>query len=302
MFGYIKPYVPELKVAEYEKYRAAYCGLCVCIGRATGQLSRMTLSYDLVFLAAVRMVLEGITPEFKPMRCLVHPLKNRLVMLENPALMYAARISAVLADEKNRDDREDEHGVDKLKSAAVRPVLSAFAREAERDLPSECRKNIRDRLEKLYELEKQSCGSAGETANAFGEVLGYVFSLGLEGETAEVARLIGYHTGRFTYICDAADDMTEDIKKHRYNPLAEGWGDYALNDGKMSPMVKEAVMTSAPIELEVLGEALEKLDKTHIMTPVIKNTVYLGMVKSLESAVEDKKDKKKAEKQTENDY
>ena len=24
MFGYIKPYVPELKVAEYEKYRAAY--------------------------------------------------------------------------------------------------------------------------------------------------------------------------------------------------------------------------------------------------------------------------------------
>ena len=96
--------------------------------------------------------------------------------------------------------------------------------------------------------------------------------------------------------------MTEDIKKHRYNPLAEGWGDYALNDGKMSPMVKEAVMTSAPIELEVLGEAIEKLDKTHIMTLVIKNTVYLGMVKSLERAVEDKKDKKKAEKQTENDY
>ena len=161
MFGYIKPYVPELKVAEYEKYRAAYCGLCVCIGRATGQLSRVTLSYDLVFLAAVRMVLEGITPEFKPMRCLVHPLKNRLVMLENPALMYAARISAVLADEKNRDDREDEHGVDKLKSAAVRPVLSAFAREAEKDLPDDCRKNIRERLEKLYDLEKQSCASAG---------------------------------------------------------------------------------------------------------------------------------------------
>ena len=223
-------------------------------------------------------------------------------MLENPALMYAARISAVLADEKNRDDSDDEHGVDKIKSAAVRPVLSAFAREAEKKLPVECRKNIRARLERLYELEKQSCQSAGETANAFGEVLGYVFSLGLEGETAEVARLIGYHTGRFTYICDAADDMTEDIKKHRYNPLAEGWGDYAMHDGKMSPMVKEAVMTSAPIELEALGEVIEKLDKTHIMTTVIKNTVYLGMVKSLERAVEDKKDKKKAEKQTENDY
>lgn len=73
---------PSWKVAEYEKYRAAYCGLCVCIGRATGQISRVTLSYDLVFLAAVRMVLEGITPEFKPMRCLVHPLKTGLSCLK----------------------------------------------------------------------------------------------------------------------------------------------------------------------------------------------------------------------------
>ncbi len=294
MFGYIKPYVPELKVAEYEKYRAAYCGLCVCIGQVTGQLSRMTLSYDLVFLAAVRMVLENITPEFKAMRCLAHPTSKRLVMLKNPALMYAAKISAVLADEKNRDDNDDEHGVDKLKSVALHPILSGFAREAEKTLPNDCRKNIRERLEKLYILEKQKCSSADETAAAFGEVLAYVFSLGLDGEKALLASQIGYHTGHFTYICDAADDMPDDIKRKRYNPLAEGWGEYAITDGKMSEMVKSSVMTSAPIELEVLGELTEKLDKSHIMTPIIRNTVYLGMVKSLGNAVEH--EKKKLEK------
>ena len=300
MFGYVKPYVPELKVSEYEKYRAAYCGLCRSIGQVTGQLSRLTLSYDLVFLVAVRMVLEGINPEFKPMYCLVHPMKKRLVMTENSALTYAVQISAVLADEKNRDDLNDEHGIDKIKSSAVYPMLSAFAKTAEKDLPADCRQTVREKLEKLNELEKQGSTSLNDTADAFGEVLRYVFSLGLTGEKAEIAGIIGYNTGRFAYICDAADDMTDDIKKHRYNPIAEGWGELALTDGKMSPMVKEAIMISTPIELEKLGDETDKLDNNNIMTPIIKNTVYLGMLKSLEHAVEDKK--KNTEKQMENDY
>lgn len=299
MFGYVRPRVPELKVAEYEKYRAAYCGLCRSIGRVTGQLSRLTLSYDIVFLAAVRMVVEEITPEFEPMRCPAHPASRRLVMRDNPALSYAAEVSALLAAEKNRDDTEDERGADKVKSLAVKPLLSGFSRRAEKKLSAggrsgeECREKIRELLGGLSRLEGNGCTSANETCSAFGEVLGYVFSLGLEGEKKDLARRIGCHTGRFIYICDAADDMVEDIKKHRYNPLALGWGEYALADGKMSPMVKEAVMTSAPIELEALADEVERLDGTHIMTPIIKNTVYLGMPASIERALSGESGRKK---------
>ncbi|MGN1409050.1 MAG: DUF5685 family protein [Eubacteriales bacterium] len=297
MFGYIRPHVPELKVAEYEKYRAAYCGLCRSIGHVTGQLSRLTLSYDLVFLAAVRMVLEGITPEFESMRCIAHPTSRRLVMKDNPALSYAAKISALLADEKNRDDIEDEHGAGRIKSLAVKPLLSDFSRRAEKKLHpdenggDECRKKIRELLCELSRLEENNCTSANETCAAFGEVLRYVFAFGLEGENALSAGKIGYHTGRFIYMCDAADDMTEDIRKHRYNPLALGWGEYAMSDGKISPMVKDAVMTSAPIELEALADEVERLDKTHIMTPIIKNTVYLGLPCAIERALSGEKGK-----------
>ena len=28
MFGYIKPFKPELKVREFDTYQAFYCGLC----------------------------------------------------------------------------------------------------------------------------------------------------------------------------------------------------------------------------------------------------------------------------------
>ena len=59
MFGYVKTHNPELRVAEYEYYRAAYCGLCRSMGKCTGQCSRMTLSYDFAFLALIRLALTG---------------------------------------------------------------------------------------------------------------------------------------------------------------------------------------------------------------------------------------------------
>ena len=108
VYGYVRPLIPELKVGEYERYRAVYCGLCRSMGRVTGQASRITLSYDMTFFAAVRMILEGTVPRFVPMRCPVHPLNRRLTAEENPSLRTAAALSAVLCREKNRDDRRDE--------------------------------------------------------------------------------------------------------------------------------------------------------------------------------------------------
>ena len=38
MFGYVRPYKPELKVKEYEMFRAAYCGLCWALKEKYGIL------------------------------------------------------------------------------------------------------------------------------------------------------------------------------------------------------------------------------------------------------------------------
>jgi len=90
MFGYVKPYVPELRVCEHELFRAVYCGLCRSMGAHTGTVSRFTLSYDYVFLGAVRMVLAGIEPQCISRRCIAHPVKRRSMAEENPALEYTA--------------------------------------------------------------------------------------------------------------------------------------------------------------------------------------------------------------------
>ena len=56
MFGYVKPVTAELLVKDYEFYRATYCGVCRAMKKHTGALSNVTLSYDSVLLALVRML------------------------------------------------------------------------------------------------------------------------------------------------------------------------------------------------------------------------------------------------------
>lgn len=283
MFGYVKPFVPELKVAQYEVYRAAYCGLCRTMGHITGQISRLTLSYDLVFLASVRMILEEIQPEFEKHICLAHPMKKRSIMKDNDALRFTAAMSAVLADAKNSDDFADEHGLKKIRSVLVKPLLTHMTGRADKALPKNTDKKIAELLARLTELEKHGCTSADETAEVFGETLALAFSVGLSGEKEALARRIGRSTGRFIYLCDAADDMIEDIKKNRYNPLALGWGELAVDPetGGMSELVKESIKISAPLDLDALAQAVEELDENHVMTPVVKNIVYLGMTEAL---------------------
>lgn len=283
MFGYVKPYVPELKVAQYEKYRAAYCGLCRAMGKVTGQVSRLSLSYDPVYLAAVRMILEGIAPEFEPFRCGLHAVKPRLLLRDNAALDYAAACSAVLTEAKNRDDLADERGFKKLGSALLSPLTRHFARRGEGALFSRgltAEEEVFLRLRELSRLEAENCPSADETAEVFGGVLGFLFRLGLDGERAETAYELGRSTGRFLYLCDAADDLARDAAAGRYNPLLAGWGSLALENGAMSPLVKDSLSAAFPLDLERLGEAAERLDALsprHEMLPIVKNIIYLGL-------------------------
>ena len=76
MFGYIKACKPELKVKEYDIYKAVYCSLCKKLGKSYGLLSRFTLSYDFTFLALLNMSLKDGCDGFERKRCAFNPLKK----------------------------------------------------------------------------------------------------------------------------------------------------------------------------------------------------------------------------------
>jgi len=59
MIGYIKTYPPDLKMKEYVKYNAYYCGICHSIKDRWGQIPRLTLNYDCVFFSSIyRFIVE----------------------------------------------------------------------------------------------------------------------------------------------------------------------------------------------------------------------------------------------------
>ena len=54
MFGYVTICKPELKVKDFEKYKAYYCGLCEELRERYGLGGQMTLTYDMTFLVNTR--------------------------------------------------------------------------------------------------------------------------------------------------------------------------------------------------------------------------------------------------------
>ncbi len=294
MFGYVKPYTPELKMREYEAYRGLYCGLCRAMGRVTGQTSRLTLNYEFVFLTAVRMLLAGVTPEYKKGRCAVHPVKARSIAAFCPETEYAAAVSALLASGKAQDDRFDEKGLKRLCAVLVTPYFSAISRRAGHALGETSEESASVVAESLFEvrtLEEQGCESVDLLAEAFGKLTSHIFAAGFDGAEARIAREVGRGTGRFIYVADALDDLVSDVKKGSFNPIAALYGDSATvkREGKvyLSEEVAASVVTGAYLELDRLAHAVELACDMGERTlgAIVKNTVYLGMPKVLEDIV-----------------
>lgn len=273
MFGYIRTDTPELKVRENEYYQAVYCGLCKAQGRCTGQCSRMTLSYDAVFLALLRLAIKGERPEIKQGRCIAHPFKKRAYMSYCDTLAYCAYAYAILAYGKTVDDLADEKGAKRLKARLSKPFTKHMRKKALKKYVDLDRK-VNEGLRRLSDTEKEALPSVDIPADRFGELLADIVSYGLEGTDEKIMRNIGRHIGRWIYIIDAADDHKEDLEKNRFNPFT------CLYEGnELTEEQKRDVAMSLRLELLAAEPAFDliDLDENPNVEGIIKNIIYRGM-------------------------
>lgn len=282
MFGYVKPFEPDLRLREYETYRALYCGLCRSMGKHTGLLSRLTLNYDFVFLTAVRIALsnEKICPKAK--RCMAHPFQRRSCCKDNSSLEYAAAASALLCYYKVLDNVADSKGFKRFLYRLGVPFAKSLKKKSVKktSLPVD---GIESALKRLNELETAKSSSIDDTADCFGNLLAEVFSHGLEGNDKIIADSIGKSIGRYIYVVDAVDDMESDIKSGNYNPVV------------LSGIKREEFAISVKLELKKLASAIELIDYTYNreIGEIIRNIVYEGLVKISEDVFEGKSKKGK---------
>lgn len=272
MFGYIKTAREELRVREYEYYRASYCGLCRSMGKCTGQCSRLTLSFDVAFLCNVRMALLGEKPSFKRRRCVAHPIRRRVMMEPNHSLRYGAYASAILNYEKCLDDVRDERGWRRFRARLRCLALRGAYGRAKKRYP-ELAAAVRDALVRLSQKEAEKNPTVDGVAAVFGELLSEIFSHGLEGEAKRIAEAIGRQTGRFIYIIDAADDMAEDEKKRRFNPFLLLYGGLPTQEEKRD--VHDALI-SCLADMEMAFDLIDN-EEVPERGEILKNILYLGM-------------------------
>ena len=287
MFGYVKPSVGELLVKEHEFYKATYCGICRAMKKHTGFLSNVTLSYDSVILALVRMLsLPDSDIGAKMKRCGAHPIKKRCMLNENEATRFTARAFAILTYYKLKDDlSDDEKFLKRTLARIAKPIMKHATKKANEPDIAEL---IREKLEGINRLEDEECASVDEPARLFGELLGGLFAYGYEGDVRAVNYQFGLSLGKFIYAADTAEDYEKDRESGSYNPYVLIYGGAPLTYEN-----RQSIKCALILECKNLEGAVNLMDfgTRYTIEGIVKNIVFLGLMKRVEFL--DKKDEGK---------
>ena len=270
MFGYVRPLKGELKVREYEKFKAVYCGLCHRLKKRCGFAARFVVNFDFTFMAM--LLSESDNPCWEYRRCIASPYKKKCCHCEDPALDIAAEYSVVLAYWKLRDSITDDNFWSALKSRGMALLLKRSYKKAANASP-EFDSLVRKNLNELSELEKERCPSLDKTADRFAEILKSAAAGVVSEERRRILEQIFYHTGRIVYLLDAVDDLKENFESESYNPLIYRFG---LSAGNMDDETAAAVELTLRHSQNLLSSAFELLPNGP-WTDINTNIIYYGL-------------------------
>lgn len=276
MFGYVMPLKGELKVREYDIFRSYYCGLCREIG-SISQISRVTLTYDMAFLA---LLLSSIYMDREATGRYFCPFKMKKVNTapSNEFLKYAAYMNIILSNRKLMDNYNDDRNLFSL-------IASKFIKV--KGMPLELNEKVKiidNHLKKLNELEKSKCSSIDETGGCFAELTGEIFST-TDDSTGKIMRILGYNIGKWIYTLDAYDDLIDDIKKNNYNPFIYCFKYDGREPEKFRDSIKENVKFVLIKCLDEVSKAFELL-KIKKNRGIIENIIYIGMAQRTMNVIE----------------
>lgn len=284
MFGYIVPEKPEMKIKEYERFRAYYCGVCKSIGKRHGQLERFTLNYDSAFLAVLLSAVAGEQINAQNMNCIAHPIKKRYIIQDNSIIDYASDMNVLLAyyslEDKRRDDGE-------FIPIVAMTVLGKAFRKLKKRYSDKCAV-IEKRLDELVKLEKEKCASMDMSAEPFAKLMEEVTAykpLCDNEKNEKPLRWIGYNLGKWIYLLDAYDDLEKDIKAENYNPLLYQYKYENKEIIEFKKEIRDRVEFNLIYSLNEIAHAFELLE-IKANKGILENIIYMGMRRKTEKILE----------------
>ena len=286
MFGYIRADKPELKVKEFELYKAVYCSLCKQLGKSYGILSRLTLSYDFTFLALLNMSLKDTCDTFERKRCAFNPLKKCNYCKNQSDLDMPCAAAMIMLYYKIKDNIADEKGFKKLGFSCLLPIFSSAHKKAMAKYP-QIEEIVAEFIKEQNSLEKANCKQMDEAADPTAKALSKILTFCSDDEMQKrVLERLGYCLGRYIYLLDAACDLCDDIKISSYNVLKSGIDGEILDGLKdkdnskakedLKKYVKQRVEPQLYFCTNEAAKAFELLDIKKYKT-ILGNIIYLGL-------------------------
>ena len=260
MFGYIMTDRKELKGKDLDTYRAFYCGVCRDLKAAGKERARLTLTYDMVFLAVLLTGLYEAPGQTEEVFCGLHPLKKQAV-IRNSYTAYAADMNLLLSYHNLEDDWLDDRNA--LSLAASRLLRREYLKSAA-EYPRQV-KAIRRYLRDLHRVEEEKNPSIDCAASLTGYLLGEIFVC-QEDVWQEELRSMGLYLGRFIYLMDAWEDKERDRKSGDYNPFL--LQKEAFTEDEAFRILAEAAASAA--------RAFEKLPVLEHVD-ILRNIMYSGI-------------------------
>jgi len=261
MLGYVTVNQPELKIREFEEYRAYYCGLCRVLREKHSQVGRLTLNYDMVFLYMLLSSLYEPVQKERRCRCIPHPTRKHKEIM-NPFAEYCGDMNVLLAYYDLLDDWQDEKkawgrlGALALKKDCAQ-IRKRFPRQA---------RAVQECVKKLRACERKGDAEIDEAAGISGRMLGEIL-VWKEDEWSETLRSMGFYLGKFIYLCDAYEDYEADLKNGRYNPWKGRFG---------KPGFEEDCRL---ILQNIMGECARYFERLPILqnAEILRNILYAGV-------------------------
>lgn len=210
MFGTVMANKRELSEEDSKRYSAAYCGVCHALHRRYGSVARLSLNYDIAFLALMLELTHSKPSETKKAFCVCHTVKGR-DYVSSETVDYCADMNVLLFYYQLLDDKNDDGSL----RASVGETLLEKAFSKACALHPEKSSRIAEKMRELSELEQKDCRDPDLMGRVFGEVLGEAFAY----ENDEHLREFGASLGKFIYLADACIDLKKDLKRKQYNPM-----------------------------------------------------------------------------------
>ena len=268
MFGYIRVCKPEMRIKEYEIYKAVYCSLCKELGKSYGIFARFTLSYDFTFLALLSMSLNESCCGLKQGVCTCNPFKKCNYLENREELKIPAAAAMIFNYYKLADNISDEKGVKKIGYMLIKPVFHSAYKKARKEYP-EIDIIVSDYIKSQLDLEANNCTDIDIAAEPTALCMSKIFSmLSVDKVQKRCLERMGYSIGRYIYILDAAVDLAEDIKLSRFNPLKDQINEEELNKNYIQPSLNICIAEAA--------KALELIDIKKFKN-ILDNLIYLGL-------------------------